>query len=241
MAYDAAHGVTVLFGGSNHTSYNGETWVWNGTIWTQRAVSGPSPRSSHAMAFDAARGVTVLFGGDTDIGIANGETWEWNGNTWTQRAVSGPAPRDGHAMSYDSARGLTVLFGGHYLDTIDHYFADTWEWNGTAWTQRAANGPSARYGQAMAFDMAGGVAVLFGGYTNFSIPNSDTWLLHTSCYPNCDGSTTAPVLNILDFSCFLNRFASGSPYANCDHSTTPPVLNVLDFTCFLNQFAAGCN
>ncbi len=30
-------------------------------------------------------------------------------------------------------------------------------------------------------------------------------------------------------------------YANCDGSTTPPVLNVLDFTCFLNRFAAGCS
>ena len=29
------------------------------------------------------------------------------------------------------------------------------------------------------------------------------------CYANCDGSTAAPVLNVLDFSCFLNRFASG--------------------------------
>ena len=53
-------------------------------------------------------------------------------------------------------------------------------------------------------------------------------------------STTAPVLNVLDFSCFLNKFAAGDPYANCDGSTTPPVLNVLDFACFLNKFAAGC-
>jgi hypothetical protein len=30
-------------------------------------------------------------------------------------------------------------------------------------------------------------------------------------------------------------------YANCDSSTTAPVLNVLDFTCFLNSFAAGCS
>ncbi len=62
-----------------------------------------------------------------------------------------------------------------------------------------------------------------------------------TCYANCDGSTTAPVLNVLDFSCFLNRFAAGDSYANCDGSTTPPVLNVLDFTCFLNRFAAGCS
>ncbi len=29
-------------------------------------------------------------------------------------------------------------------------------------------------------------------------------------------------------------------YVNCDHSTTWPYLNVLDFSCFLNKFAAGC-
>ena len=62
----------------------------------------------------------------------------------------------------------------------------------------------------------------------------------TICYANCDCSTTSPVLNVLDFGCFLNKFASGDAYANCDGSTTPPVLNVLDFSCFLNAFAAGC-
>jgi DNA-binding beta-propeller fold protein YncE len=60
------------------------------------------------------------------------------------------------------------------------------------------------------------------------------------CYANCDGSATPPVLNVLDFNCFLNRFAGGEPYGNCDGSTTPPVFNVLDFNCFLNRFAAGC-
>jgi hypothetical protein len=62
-----------------------------------------------------------------------------------------------------------------------------------------------------------------------------------ACYANCDGSTTSPVLNVLDFQCFLNRFAAGDSYANCDGSTTPPILNVLDFSCFLNKFAAGCS
>jgi hypothetical protein len=61
------------------------------------------------------------------------------------------------------------------------------------------------------------------------------------CYPNCDQSTTAPILNIQDFSCFLNAFASSDPWANCDQSTTAPVLNIQDFSCFLNKFAAGCS
>ena len=60
------------------------------------------------------------------------------------------------------------------------------------------------------------------------------------CYPNCDNSTTAPTLNVLDFACFLNKYAAGDPYANCDNSTTPPVLNVLDFACFINRYSAGC-
>jgi glucose/arabinose dehydrogenase len=69
------------------------------------------------------------------------------------------------------------------------------------------------------------------------------------CYANCDDSTTAPILNVEDFSCFINRFAQGSTlahnqqlihYANCDRSTTAPVLNVEDFSCFINRFAAGC-
>jgi hypothetical protein len=60
------------------------------------------------------------------------------------------------------------------------------------------------------------------------------------CYPNCDASTIAPVLNVNDFTCFLNRYAAGENYANCDASTIAPVLNVNDFTCFLNKYAAGC-
>ncbi len=60
------------------------------------------------------------------------------------------------------------------------------------------------------------------------------------CYANCDLSLTPPILNVNDFTCFLNRFAASDTYANCDGSTTPPVLNVLDFGCFLNAFVAGC-
>ncbi len=61
-----------------------------------------------------------------------------------------------------------------------------------------------------------------------------------ACYANCDDSTTAPIVNALDFGCFLSKFAASDPYANCDNSTTAPILNALDFGCFLSKFAAGC-
>src|SRR5262249_39673365 len=50
---------------------------------------------------------------------------------------------------------------------------DTWEWDGTQWTQRTpASSPSARSDHAMAFDESRGRVVLFGG--GFGILN-DTW------------------------------------------------------------------
>jgi probable HAF family extracellular repeat protein len=60
------------------------------------------------------------------------------------------------------------------------------------------------------------------------------------CNANCDVSTAIPILNVADFTCFLQRFAAGDAYANCDGSAQTPVLNVADFTCFLQRFAAGC-
>jgi hypothetical protein len=48
------------------------------------------------------------------------------------------------------------------------------------------------------------------------------------------------VLNVNDFTCFLNNYAAGFSSANCDASTIAPTLNVNDFTCFLNLYAAGC-
>ena len=88
-------------------------------------------------------------------------------------------------------------------------------------------------GQHDAGTLAGGGFELAGGYWGF--------IEERACWVNCDNSTIAPVLNVLDFSCFLNKFAAGEAYANCDESTVAPVLNVLDFACFLNKFAAGCS
>ncbi len=60
------------------------------------------------------------------------------------------------------------------------------------------------------------------------------------CYPNCDGSTSSPVLTANDFQCFINRYATQDPRANCDQSTMTPQLTANDFQCFLNAFATGC-
>jgi len=77
------------------------------------------------------------------------------------------------------------------------------------------------------------------GYLRFS-SGTATISRVNYCQANCDGSTVAPILNVNDFTCFLNKYAAADPSANCDCSTVEPVLNINDFTCFLNKYAAGC-
>ena len=76
---------------------------------------------------------------------------------WIRRIVPGPQPRQRAGMVFDSQRGVTVLFGGNNGGTTS--FNDTWEWDGSAWTQRfpAVSPPSSRL---LAYDSARGVAVL---------------------------------------------------------------------------------
>jgi hypothetical protein len=62
MAYDAARGQVVLFGGWDGSGLN-DTWVWDGSNWVQKFPANPPGRYWHAMAYDAARGQVVLFGG----------------------------------------------------------------------------------------------------------------------------------------------------------------------------------
>jgi hypothetical protein len=60
------------------------------------------------------------------------------------------------------------------------------------------------------------VACLFRSH-NYPVPASHPFLTITAgivvppCYANCDASSTPPVLNVLDFGCFLNHFATGCP------------------------------
>ncbi|WP_437639501.1 Kelch repeat-containing protein [Sorangium sp. So ce854] len=168
MAYDAARGRVVLFGGKNiFDEPNNETWEWNGVAWARITPTGtaPSARADHAMAYDAARQRVVLFGGFAG-GASRDDTWSWDGRTWTQVTPAGrsPAPRHAHAMAYDAARRRIVLFGGSRVPNAG--VDDTWEWDGTAWTEIAPAGssrPSPRFASAMAYDAARERAVLYGG------------------------------------------------------------------------------
>src|SRR6185436_8982026 len=51
---------------------------------------------------------------------------------------------------------------------------DTWEWDGTDWTERTTPGPPARVGAAMEYDGTRRVVVLHGGFAGGD-SLEDTW------------------------------------------------------------------
>jgi hypothetical protein len=64
-------------------------------------------------------------------------------------------------MVYDAARQRVVLFGGNQVVSGTN---DTWEWDGSAWTQVADMGPSPRWSFGMTYDAFRQRLVLFGGF-----------------------------------------------------------------------------
>jgi hypothetical protein len=111
-----------------------------------------------------------------------------------------PPARALHAMAYDSARGVSVMFGGGTNSNANSPMGDTWEWDGTHWTQKctaaacSGTAPPARIAPSMAFDGKNGRTVLFGGDTASQQDANDTWLW--------DGTAWTPVCNKLP-SCTL--------------------------------------
>lgn len=183
MCYDSVRARVVLFGGFSYGSWLDDTWEWDGTAWSYRTVAiRPQGRSGHAMAYDPDRQRTVLVAGTNDLSYPHsspyGDTWEWDGTQWQRVANSGPAPRTGHTLAYDPVRRRIVLFGGiqHFWANPPTVYADTWEWDGSAWRQvPVTRSPPPRDGHAVAEDPLGRGLVLFGGFDSVGFADA-TWL-----------------------------------------------------------------
>src|SRR5262245_48220069 len=122
---------------------------------------------------------------------------------WVDRSTN-PAAVNAHALAFDLLRGRTVLFGGVMGTGTATFLADTWEYDATAWTRRApATMPPARAGHALAFDLARGRAVLFGG-GNVTGALADTW--------EWDGTN------------WTQRFPAQSPPARSGHALASDII-----------------
>ena len=132
MTYDEVRGVTVLFGGlDSHNDDLGDTWLWDGTTWTEAGAGGPIGRDDFGLAWDANRNIVALFGGEARVNVFFSDTWEWDGAAWMQRLSGTPSPRAVEGFAYDRFRRQFVLHGGRgYSDDLQETwllkFIETW-------------------------------------------------------------------------------------------------------------------
>ncbi|MCB9609223.1 MAG: hypothetical protein H6716_21700 [Polyangiaceae bacterium] len=98
---------------------------------------------------------------------------------WVQRQPAhSPPPRTAAAFAYDPTRGVSVLYGGWGCSAPGScgILSDTWEWNGSDWTERTPTAPAGRVYADAAYDPAlGGVNVIGGSYTNTPSNASHYW------------------------------------------------------------------
>ena len=108
MAWDSWHNGIVMAGGLVTGLLPGgfleDTWIWNGTNWTELFPSSVPPMYLAPFVFDAALGTSVL--------IDPPGTWTWNGTTWVLLPSTTPSLSYPN-MAYDSVHAQIVLFGGY--------------------------------------------------------------------------------------------------------------------------------
>jgi hypothetical protein len=173
----------------------------------------------------------------------------WDGTAWSPlgQGIGNSSSAVWRLEVYDDGNGPALYAMGSFFEAGGQPVAKLVRWKDSVWSEvgggiQPANGipyTSTRFGppgEVPALWIGGN----FGAGGTTPSANVAAWRGCPPCPANCDRSTIPPILNVNDFQCFLNRFASGDPSANCDGSTIPPVLNVNDFQCFLNLFAAGC-
>lgn len=182
LAFEPTSELFVVYGGvpdmSALTVFD-ETWAFDGCDWTQLFPSGnPGPRENVYLAQSPNPGRLVMFGGGVMAFVVDGSTWEFDvpDSTWIDVTPASPSPSARQLANtvYDSWRDRTVLFGGtNEFGGVFH--GDTWEWDGSAWTNVTPAGPSPspRAWHAMTFDEERGRTVLFGGFNGGQL--GDTW------------------------------------------------------------------
>lgn len=197
MAFDELRGVSVVFGGyASGPLYFNDTWEWDGTLWRRgQDASPPGSREEAAMAWDGVNGKVLLSGGGFDE-----TTYLWDGMDWSPVPVmTPPPPRKAACIAWDPLRRRVVMFGGYGADI--GVVRDTWEWDGTQWTQMDPVTTPTTSGGAMAYDPVVGKIVLVpeAGMIN---PGTWTW----------DGAEWTRTVDAPDVTFFSSFTMSLSPF-----------------------------
>ncbi len=139
-----------------------QDWSWDGTRWQALAPNRRPYGVTGEVVTDSARDRVLVIAGVSGS-PAQTETWAWDGTSWSRVATTGSLPgRAGAALGHDPGRGRIVRFGGQD-PTGTRLFNDTWEWDGSRWTEVfPPAAPPRSAGSRFGFDPVTGSLVLFG-------------------------------------------------------------------------------
>lgn len=205
MEFDAPANRMIIYGGVTQTPATilGETWGWNGTLWTLLTAANGQPRWGHKMVRIPAQNRILTFGGRSPsiAGLAN-DTAQWTGTAWAAVPTpTSPTARFRYGMAFDSDRVRVVLFGGR---SAAGTIGDTWEFDGTTWLQiTPATNPPPREEMVLAYDATLKRTILFGGYD----PDTDTLLGDTWEWNGTDWRDITPTVPTI-----TPRFRAASAY-----------------------------
>lgn len=185
LAYDAADGYVVLFGGIGATDMAlQQTWKYSSGDWslispTTYPPTSPPARFSANMVYDGHDSYLVLAFGlsepQKDAPLLK-DVWTFRGSVWASLTGTPPPPfRSSMAMTYDAKDGFVLLFGG--LGPSGP-LGDTWKFVDGVWFQLTpVQSPPPRYNASMAYDAnpSDQFVVLFGGVGQSGQLLNDTW------------------------------------------------------------------
>jgi hypothetical protein len=185
-----------LFRATNGSA-SSDTWLWDGSTWTNASATADAIGTGAACAYDLAHARVVLFGG-MSAGTEHGDAWAWSGGGWSRVAASASPDRWVlGAMTFDAARNRVLYVCSP--DPSGNLPVDTWEWDGSAWTLRTPqHDPPGRLGPALAFDAGRKKAVLVGGFsypgTAGRVNHTDTWEWDGTDWALAQPATSPPPL-----------------------------------------------
>jgi len=244
----------VLFGGSTKVdagtrlSYDlDDTWAWVNDHWVQLyPLNSPHGRSFHTMVYDSNRRRTLLFGGKSGTSqtdsVLYDDTWQFDGTNWSQiNTPNQPSKRFYPGSAYDPVHDKWVLFGGTAVaadgkTTVNYY--DTWEFDGTTWTQKAATGPNV-IKPILVYDEKNDRIVMMASDTKQAVfmyaydRNTATWTQITPAkLPDCTADAQMVYESGLDTIMLFGGVCTTSPVAGStweyDGTTWAAVANASD-------------
>ncbi len=200
MTFDPATRQVLLLGGEvGNSVLLADTWLWNGTTWSQGS-NGPAV-GWPALGADPIRKQVVAFGGLDDQEQATATTSIWDGASWhTATVANAPPARFGATLTWNPARERLVLTGGLGLP-----YLDAWEWDGASWSlvPTTALPPISREQSAAAVSFSGTGTIVFGGYDPDNVTLDDLWELRWESSSDSD-------------RCLLAVDLDGDGLAGCD-------------------------